>query len=96
MPIERKIYYCEHCMRRRLMDRRKIEKHEKECWSNPENKSCLSCYYSQSGYISDDASGGITRVFDCALSVVPQRTLGEPPATGCQSWVHHDLDPEYE
>lgn len=43
--IERVIYQCEHCYKRKLMNKSAMKKHEKECWYNPENKTCVTCKY---------------------------------------------------
>jgi len=90
VPIERKIYYCQHCQRRRLMDRRKIEKHEAECWSNPDNKSCPSCLFSFSEYEKDETTGKMKRVFGCYVDPDHRREFGEQPPVGCEKWVHLD------
>jgi len=90
MPIERKIYYCKHCQRRRLMDRRKIELHEVECWSNPDNKSCPSCLFSFGGYETDENTGKLKRMFGCYVDPSHERELGEQPPIGCEKWIHID------
>lgn len=45
--IERVIYQCEHCYKRKLMNKSAMKKHEKECWYNPENKTCVTCKYGE-------------------------------------------------
>ena len=96
MPIARTIYYCQHCQRRRLMDRRKIELHEAGCWSNPENKSCPSCLYGHSRYVENDETGSLKKIFECIIGVVKPREFGEEPPFFCENWVHQDDCPDEE
>lgn len=41
--IERTIYECEHCHKRRLINKYQMIKHEEKCYYNPNNKSCVIC-----------------------------------------------------
>lgn len=41
--IERTIYECEHCHKKRLINKSQIKKHEEECFYNPKRKACIIC-----------------------------------------------------
>ena len=40
---ERIIYECEHCNRKKLINKTQMRKHEDICWFNSKNKTCLTC-----------------------------------------------------
>jgi hypothetical protein len=41
--IERIIFQCEHCNKKRLFNKTQMKKHENICWYNHKNKTCLTC-----------------------------------------------------
>ncbi|EGD47085.1 hypothetical protein Cpap_1477 [Ruminiclostridium papyrosolvens DSM 2782] len=44
MPIEYKVYGCKFkCGYRHKSNIKDIEEHEKICWYNPDNKTCITC-----------------------------------------------------
>lgn len=46
MPLEYKVYGCKFkCGRKHSKKRSAIERHEHECFMNPDNKTCLTCKY---------------------------------------------------
>lgn len=42
---ERIIYECEHCNKKRLINKTQMKNHEDMCWYNLKNKTCLTCEY---------------------------------------------------
>lgn len=46
MPIQYKVYGCKFkCGRWRRSGYKETEDHEKQCWNNPEVKSCITCVH---------------------------------------------------
>lgn len=39
----REIYECEHCNKKRLINKTQMKKHEDICWFNLKNRTCLTC-----------------------------------------------------
>gem|GEM_PF-4138837 len=51
MPIEYKSYGCQYkCGYRHNTNKRRIERHESECWKNVENQTCETCDFNTSQY----------------------------------------------
>lgn len=49
MPIEYKSYGCKHkCGYRHNTNKRRIERHESECWKAIENQTCETCDHNSS------------------------------------------------
>lgn len=51
---ERTIYECEHCCKKRLFVKKKMQQHEEKCWYNPANKTCMTCKFGDINYIFED------------------------------------------
>ena len=41
---KRTIYECSYCNKRRLLSKSAMRKHEKECFYNHDNKTCVTCW----------------------------------------------------
>ena len=41
--IERTIFECEHCNKKRLISKYGMKKHEEKCFYNPIRKACITC-----------------------------------------------------
>lgn len=70
--IERIIYQCEHCNRKRYFNKTQMKVHEENCWYKPENKTCVTCYYNN--------FYGESNL--CALTNIKN----EKPIVNCVSW----------
>ena len=44
------IYRCDYCGKKKYISKYQMAKHEKQCFSNPENKTCGSCLYNDFGF----------------------------------------------
>lgn len=40
------VFQCDHC-RKKYASKYRTRDHEKECWKNPENKSCSTCNWNE-------------------------------------------------
>lgn len=47
MPIERTIYHCKIC-KRIFFKKGNCIRHERDCWIDVENKSCITCFINMS------------------------------------------------
>ncbi|MFR5643609.1 MAG: hypothetical protein ACLTK7_10620 [Clostridium paraputrificum] len=89
--IERTIYECEHCNKKRLINKTQMKKHENICWFNPKNKTCLTCshYEYESGYLEPhpELDGcpceSVEAIRYCYLKDVQ---LDKQPRTNCKDW----------
>ena len=78
--IERKIYECEHCNKKRLMNPYQMKYHEKICWYNPKNKTCVTCWH----------SGRCVK--SCDLGI--ERVDYPKPNINCKHWKDYDEELE--
>lgn len=88
--IERTTFECEHCHKKRLMNKNQMKKHEEICWYNPENKSCLTCsnYTYEAAYLEPHPE-----LEGCPNEHVPAfkycdivGDLPNEPFTNCEGW----------
>ena len=92
---ERIIYECEHCNRRKLINKTQMRKHEDICWFNSKNKACLTCEhfeYAPSYYEPHPELDG------CPNECVPElrycnlqnKDLPRTPITNCEYWKERE------
>lgn len=87
----REIYECEHCNKKRLINKTQMKKHEDICWFNPQNRACLTCehFEYQPSYYEPH-----TELDYCPNELVPEirycnlqdKNLPREPITKCDSW----------
>lgn len=70
---ERIIYECEHCNKKRLLNKIKMKQHENICWYNDKNKTCITC-----GYNLFDGENNC-----CALN----QNKNKKPIINCSDWL---------
>jgi hypothetical protein len=89
--IERTIFECEHCHKKRLMNKSQMKNHEEICWYNPKNKSCLTCsnYTYEPAYLEPHPE-----LDGCPSENIPALRycdsigdLPEQPFTNCEGWI---------
>lgn len=70
---ERIIYECEHCNRKKLINKTQMKKHEDICWFNLKNKTCVTCdhYEYEPGY---------------RYCYLKQEQLENKPIVECKDW----------
>lgn len=71
--IERIIYQCEHCNRKRYFNKTQMKTHEEKCWHNIKNKTCVTC-----GYKEYDE--------DCNLCTL-KKIKYNMPFDNCNDWI---------
>ncbi|MDU2680151.1 hypothetical protein [Clostridium sp.] len=88
---ERIIYECEHCNKKRLINKTQMRKHEDICWFNSKNKTCLTCEHFEyapsycephpelDGYPNEH----VPEFRYCNLK---NKDLPRTPITGCDYW----------
>ena len=75
MPRKVTAYSCSYgCGARVNTSKKAVEKHEKTCFSNEDNKACKTCHYN---WYCDDAGK-----FACELDLIDN----EKPKSNCDSW----------
>ena len=89
--IERLIYECEYCNKKRLINKTQMKKHEDICWYNPKNKTCLTCnnYYYEAPYREPHPElEGCPSEFIEALKYceVLHEDLEDRPRINCKHW----------
>lgn len=89
--IERTVYECEHCHKKRLINKTQMKKHEDICWYNTKNKTCLTC----SNYIYESAHSERhdELEYPCYESIpevryceVKHEDMGKQPKVNCELW----------
>ncbi|WP_026887674.1 hypothetical protein [Clostridium beijerinckii] len=93
--IERTIYECEHCHKRRLINKSAMKKHEGICWYNNKNKTCLTC----SGYVYEppylephpELDGCPNEHIDAIrYCEYEDKNLDAEPVINCEHWRERD------
>lgn len=90
--IERTIFECEHCHKKRLINKTQMKKHEEICWYNSKNKTCLTCknYEYEAAYQEPHYE-----LEGCPMEEVPSfkycnlkdKYLEIAPETNCTGWI---------
>lgn len=78
--IERTIYECEHCHKKRLMNKTQMKKHEDICWYNSKNKTCCTCKHEESFM---DSGNVFVRI--CHKDICTEFD-GFYPKVNCENW----------
>lgn len=88
---ERTIYECEHCNKKRLINKTQMKKHENICWFNPKNKTCLTCshYEYEPGYLEphpeiDGCPYEKIEAYRCCS--LKNEQLDKKPIINCRDW----------
>lgn len=88
--IERTIYECEHCHKKRLINKTQMKKHEEKCYYNPKTKSCITCnnFESEAPYreYHDEVPGGAYEYFDGYRECEVGLNIQDKLKTNCCSW----------
>ena len=84
------MFKCDHC-KKKYASKYRTRDHEKECWKNPETKSCNTCYWNT--YENNVRSCTVMPRFVSALDYYPQQ-----PVMRCKSWkaAYEYQEEEYE
>lgn len=93
--VERTIYECEHCHKKRLLSKYAMRKHEDMCWFNLNNKTCLTCanYVYESSYeeLHDELD------YPCYETVpavkyceADHKDIEEAPVINCELWKERE------
>lgn len=88
---ERIIYECEHCNKKKLINKTQMKRHEDICWFNPKNKTCLTCkhyeyepaYYEPHPELEGCPSERIGAIKYCYFR---DMTLYGEPIVNCTDW----------
>jgi len=86
MPVKYITYGCKFRCGRRHGPLKKIREHEKKCWYDPENRTCITCRFEKLLF----ERGGIYR--DCArpeadvVFIRNYRDTRDVPETDCEFW----------
>lgn len=81
-PITR--YQCVHCNKKVYANKSRTARHERECFYNPENKSCITCKN-----MTDDEHGAFCEVHEKEVLVHGS------PIKNCEAWQEITYD-DYE
>lgn len=80
--IERTVYECEHCHKKRLVSKYAMRDHEKECFYNPDSKSCILC----ENFIQDNS--------DIERGCLMKQDLRFKLKTNCLYWKQKEINEE--
>lgn len=94
--IERKIFECEHCRKKRMFKKANMLKHEEICWYNAKNKTCVTCKFGEIRY--DSETNDTTR--KCYKNNKKELLENIKPVVNCEFWKcseeYKELDEEIE
>jgi len=83
------MFQCDHC-KKKYASKYRTRYHEKECWKNPETKSCNTCYW-------NSYENGVRWCEYDYKSTFPD-TYPQRPVMHCEAWVssYEYQEEEYE
>lgn len=98
--IARTIFECEHCHRKRLMNKTQMKKHEETCYHNPNGKSCITCgnFESEAPYreYHDEIPGGAYEYIDGYRDCKAKLNIKDKLKTNCNLWIRAQIEIEEE
>lgn len=81
--IERIIYECEHCHKKRLISKGAMKNHEEKCWWNLKNKTCVTCWHDNGWFDNNPEDGEYRKCFRGIEFNSPK------PKTHCPLWKEY-------
>lgn len=80
---EKLIYECEHCGKKRLINKTAMKRHEDNCWWNLTNKTCVTCAFDNGWFDKQGDDYGEFR--KCFKGV---KFDNAKPKDNCNLWKH--------
>ncbi|WP_251862144.1 hypothetical protein [Clostridium sp. Marseille-Q2269] len=84
---ERIIFQCEHCNKKRLINKSAMEKHEERCWWNTKNKTCVTCKYNNTPVV-ESAMGVL--IYERECSKIGYKSNSNKPIVNCNQWEEEE------
>lgn len=84
---ERTIFQCEHCNKKRLINKTAMAKHEEKCWWNTKNKTCVTCEYNDTPYI--ESAMGIP-IYGRKCEKTGYESNDNRPIVNCAKWEEEE------